>query len=101
MTAKQYILDALGFPDAEALKTDLERRATNEYGVLNAEIKRPDLGFSVYFTANPNHFCRFGARMRGVGMTETRALDAASLTSAGRQRGCTQTLDDVIMKNTK
>ena len=100
-TAKQYILEALGFRDADALKTELERRAVNQYGALNAEIKRPDLGFSVYFTSNPNHFCRYGARLRGVGMTNSRAIDADSITEAGLQRGCTQTLDDVIMKTTK
>lgn len=44
-------------------------------------------GVTVKYTDNPNHFAEFFVSLPHVGFTGTYALDAGSITRAGKRRG--------------
>lgn len=86
MKAIEIILKETGFKSIKDLKAHLKKTATNQYGCMYAEIKKPS--FKVVYTSNPNCFASFLVSMNMVGMTNQQALDKQSITKAGHKRGC-------------
>lgn len=88
---KQAIKDKFG--GIAGLKQHLKSIAVNEYGCYYSEVEV--YGCKVYYTDNPNHFCKFGISVPCVGFNDTMALGRSSLTKAGIQRGCTSHFIDL------
>jgi hypothetical protein len=93
-TAKEFkaaILEAVKKKNFTELKQFLLKNRKYEYGCYSSEIKIETgiaKGVRVFYTSNPNHFCKFGISFPGIGMVKTLGLDKTSITAAGKKRGC-------------
>lgn len=86
MDAKKIILKETGFKSINDLKAHLKSIAEFQYGCYYSEIKKPT--FRVMYTSNKNCFASYIVSMNGTGMQIEKALDASSITAAGKARGC-------------
>lgn len=71
----------------EAVKAKMKAAAKYEYGCKSSDINI-GRGVRIIYTNNDNCFASYIVRLQGVGMSSEYALDKASLTKAGKMRGC-------------
>ena len=72
------------FGGIRELKSHLKQIAVDQYDCFHSEVTV--YGCRIYYTTNPNHFCKFGISIPLVGMSSSKALGKSSLTKAGLMR---------------
>lgn len=84
---RSIILQALGVRSIAAVKRKMREAATAQHGTVYGTIDT-GRGVTLTYTDNSNCFASYIVNLRGVGMVSQYAIDKASITAAGRARGC-------------